>query len=107
MTNDALQPTEDELVEPVTIGSEAYVSPDYARAERDKLWRKVWLQAERVEDIPNVGDYVSYEILDDSILIVRAEDGAVRAYHNVCPHRGRRIVETPRGTKRARSTTHS
>ena len=36
----------------MTIGVEAYLSEDYARAEQDKLWRKVWLQAGRVEDMP-------------------------------------------------------
>jgi len=41
-----------ELPEPVIIGSEAYISAEYARAERDKLWRRVWLQAGRLEDIP-------------------------------------------------------
>src|SRR5262245_30715309 len=76
-------PKED-LSEPVTIGVEAYVSEDYARAERDKLWRKVWLQAGRVEEIPNVGDFLTYKILDDSILIVRTAADHISAYYNVC-----------------------
>ena len=63
--------TAEELTEPVTIGVEAYISEEYARAERDKLWRKVWQQAGRVEEIPEVGNYLTYDILDDSILIVR------------------------------------
>jgi phenylpropionate dioxygenase-like ring-hydroxylating dioxygenase large terminal subunit len=92
----------EELSEPVTIGVEAYISEDYARAERDKLWRKVWLQVGRVEEIPNVGDYITYEVLDDSILIVRAANDEIRAYHNVCAHRGRRLVDTPKGAKHAR-----
>ena len=52
----------------MTIGVEAYISEDYARAERDKLWRKVWLQVGRVEEIPEVGNYLTYDILDDSIV---------------------------------------
>jgi phenylpropionate dioxygenase-like ring-hydroxylating dioxygenase large terminal subunit len=95
------EPTE-ELSEPVTIGVEAYVSEDYARAERDKLWRKVWQQAGRVEDIPEVGDYLTYDILDDSILVVRTAEDEIRAYHNVCSHRGRRLVDTPDGSRNAR-----
>jgi phenylpropionate dioxygenase-like ring-hydroxylating dioxygenase large terminal subunit len=95
-------PTLEELSEPVTIGVEAYISADYARAERDKLWRKVWLQVDRVEELPNVGDYITYEILDDSVLIVRAADDEIRAYHNVCAHRGRRLVDTPKHAKSAR-----
>lgn len=92
----------DDLNEPVLVPVEAYISTDYARAEQEKLWRKVWLQAGRVEDIPQVGDYITYEIMDNSVLIVRASDDEVKAYHNVCPHRGRQLVDTPEGARNAR-----
>ena len=95
--------------EPVVIPVEAYISEDYARAERDKLWRKCWLQAGRIEDLPEVGSYITYEILDDSVLIVRVADGeaangargCIKAYRNVCTHRGRRLVDTPKGERNA------
>ncbi|GIX30149.1 MAG: (2Fe-2S)-binding protein [Porticoccaceae bacterium] len=93
---------EEELEEAVLIPVEAYISEEYARAERDRLWRKVWLQAGRVEEIPEVGDYLTYEILDDSILIVRTAPDEIRAFHNVCPHRGRRLVDVPPGARNAR-----
>jgi nitrite reductase/ring-hydroxylating ferredoxin subunit len=92
----------EELSDAVTIGVDAYISDDYARAERDQLWRKVWLQTGRIEELPNVGDYITYEILDDSVLIVRKAIDEVAAYHNVCAHRGRRLVDTPKGAKHAR-----
>lgn len=94
---------------PVVIPVEAYISEDYARAERDKLWRKCWLQAGRVEDLPEVGSYITYEILDDSVLIVRVSEGEaangsnghIKAYRNVCIHRGRRLVDTTKGERNA------
>jgi phenylpropionate dioxygenase-like ring-hydroxylating dioxygenase large terminal subunit len=89
------------LDKPVTIGTEAYLSADYARAERDRLWRKSWLQAGRLEDIPNAGDFLTFDIHDDSILIVRDDAQTVRAFHNVCVHRGRRLVDTPAGQRNA------
>ena len=56
----------------VRIPVEAYVSEDYARAERDRLWRKVWLQAGRVEDIPEIGNFLTYEgSLHESAFYVR------------------------------------
>jgi phenylpropionate dioxygenase-like ring-hydroxylating dioxygenase large terminal subunit len=94
--------TAEELPEPQTHGVDAYISEAYARAERDKLWRKVWLQAGRLEDIPEVGNYLTYDILDDSILIVRTAPDTLKAYYNVCSHRGRRLVETPKGARNAR-----
>jgi nitrite reductase/ring-hydroxylating ferredoxin subunit len=81
---------------------DAYISQDYARAERDKLWRKVWLQAGRVEDIPEVGDFITYDILDDSALIVRSAPDRIRAFANVCTHRGRKLVDVPPGKRNAR-----
>ena len=94
--------TADELAEPVVIGREAYVSRAYLEAEREKLWRHHWLQAGRVEDIPKPGDYITYDILDDSVIITRADDGGIRAFHNVCPHRGRKLIDTPKGQRNAR-----
>lgn len=100
--NESARVGPEEALEAVTIGVEAYTSEDYARAERDRLWRKVWLQAGRVEDLPEVGDYMTFDILDDAILIVRASPEKLRAFGNVCSHRGRRLVDTPAGTYHTR-----
>jgi phenylpropionate dioxygenase-like ring-hydroxylating dioxygenase large terminal subunit len=91
----------EDLEEPVTYPVEAFVSPEYARAEADRLWSKVWQVAGRIEEIPKPGDYITYEIGEDSILIVRTAADAIKAYHNVCPHRGRRLIDTPPGENRA------
>jgi phenylpropionate dioxygenase-like ring-hydroxylating dioxygenase large terminal subunit len=106
MVNEAsnLCHTPEDLQKPVTIGAEAYISPDYARAEVDRLWRKVWLQAGRVEDLPDVGDFITYTNIDDSVIIVRTAPDSLRAYHNVCPHRGRRLIDTPPGQRNARGS---
>lgn len=90
------------LSAPVTIDRAAYFSPEYARAERDRLWAKVWQQVDRVEEIPNVGDFLTYDILDDSFIVIRTAPDTIRAYYNVCSHRGRRLVDTPPGRRDAR-----
>ena len=92
----------DDLVEPVVIGREAYVSKEYLQAEKDKLWRSQWLQAGRTEDIPNVGDYITYDIADDSVIIMRSAADKITALHNVCTHRGRKLIDTPAGKRNAR-----
>jgi phenylpropionate dioxygenase-like ring-hydroxylating dioxygenase large terminal subunit len=93
--------TAEELSQPLTYPVEAHLSKEYARAERDKLWPKVWQMAGRVEEMPNVGDYFTYDILDDSILIVRTAPDTIKAYHNVCSHRGRQLVDAPAGAHNA------
>ena len=93
--------TADDLVAPVTVPADAYISADYARAEHQRLWRKTWLQAGRIEEIPEVGDYITFDIGHDSVIITRVGTDDIRAYHNVCPHRGRRLIDTPRGKHHA------
>ncbi|TXC70290.1 aromatic ring-hydroxylating dioxygenase subunit alpha [Sphingomonas ginsenosidivorax] len=92
------------LTAPVTIPVDAYVSRDYAAAEQDRLWRKTWLQAGRLEDIPEVGNYITYDIGPDGVIVVRTSETEIRAYHNVCPHRGRRLIDVPAGQHNARGT---
>jgi len=78
------------------LGSDAidaarYYSPEFFRQEVEKMWPNVWQFAAREEDLPEPGDYVSYDNAGRSYLLVRQEDGAVRAFHNVCLHRGRKL----------------
>ena len=80
------------------ITSERYWSPEFARQEFDALWTRVWQVAGRVDQIPEAGDYVTYEIGRDSILAVRGGDGVVRAFYNVCQHRGNRLVSAEAGS---------
>jgi phenylpropionate dioxygenase-like ring-hydroxylating dioxygenase large terminal subunit len=77
----------------VILPVEAYVSAAYARAEDERLWGKVWQVACREEDIPKVGDYYTYDILDESVIVVRSAPDAISAYYNVCLHRGRRLTK--------------
>jgi phenylpropionate dioxygenase-like ring-hydroxylating dioxygenase large terminal subunit len=94
----------DILTAPIIIGPDAYISQDYANAESAHLWRKVWLQAGRMEDVPQPGNYITYDIGDDSVIITRVDDGMIKAYHNVCPHRGRKLIDTPAGQRNARGS---
>ncbi len=67
-----------------------YTSREFYERER-AMWDKVWQMACREEHIPNVGDYHVYEIAKRSYLIVRVEENLIKAYPNVCLHRGRKL----------------
>lgn len=73
------------------IAATRYTSEEFARAERERMWPHVWQFAAREEDLPEPGDYVVYENAGRSWLIARQDDGSVRAFHNVCLHRGRKL----------------
>ena len=74
-----------------------YTDPAFAQLEYEKLWSRVWQAAARLDEIPRVGDFTVYEIGDQSVLIVRADAQTVKAYHNVCPHRGTSLADVPQG----------
>ncbi len=78
---------------PTIIPVDAYTSESYARAENERLWGKVWQAACRAEEIPNVGDFVTYDIMDESIIVVRTAADKIQAFYNVCQHRGRQLTE--------------
>ncbi|MBV9043475.1 MAG: aromatic ring-hydroxylating dioxygenase subunit alpha [Acidimicrobiia bacterium] len=73
------------------IPKERYISREFLDLEMERLWPRVWQIACREEEIPNAGDYVEYDIGDQSILVVRGADGSIGAYYNACLHRGTKL----------------
>jgi phenylpropionate dioxygenase-like ring-hydroxylating dioxygenase large terminal subunit len=82
---------------PVPIGP--CISLDYFERECEQIFRRVWLNVGRDDEIPEPGDYFVKElaVANSSILIVRGKDGIVRAFHNVCAHRANRVAGACRG----------
>jgi phenylpropionate dioxygenase-like ring-hydroxylating dioxygenase large terminal subunit len=70
------------------VSIERYFSREWHEAEVEKVWRKTWQLACRLEHIPNVGDHVVYEIVRDSLIVIRTGPTEIRAYINSCLHRG-------------------
>ena len=75
-----------------SVIKESYYSPDYLRREYEKLWPRVWQSVCREEELVAAGDYVTYELGAESVIVMRSASGALRAWHNVCQHRGRRLL---------------
>jgi phenylpropionate dioxygenase-like ring-hydroxylating dioxygenase large terminal subunit len=72
-----------------------FISADYQRREYDRLWSRVWQWACNIEDIPELGDHIVYDIGDRSVLLVRVTPDRIKAYHNACLHRGRQLKDGP------------
>src|SRR6187402_2540208 len=68
-----------------------YVSRAWHEREVDRLWSRVWQFACREEHIPEVGDYIVYEIVRSKFIVVRTAPDTIKAYWNSCLHRGRQI----------------
>jgi phenylpropionate dioxygenase-like ring-hydroxylating dioxygenase large terminal subunit len=78
---------------PTTVDVREYFSRDQHELEVERLWKRVWQMACHEDDIPNPGDAIVYDIASLSFLLVRNEDGTVRAFPNACLHRGRSLVD--------------
>ncbi|MCP4906204.1 MAG: aromatic ring-hydroxylating dioxygenase subunit alpha [bacterium] len=66
---------------------------EFFEFENERLWPHVWHMVGRAAEIPDPGDWVTYDLHDLSVVAIRQADHSVRAFHNVCPHRGNRLVE--------------
>ncbi len=75
------------------IPAERYFDAEFFKLECERLWPRVWQMACRLEEIPRVGDFVEYEILDKSVIVIRTSETEIRAYHNACRHRGMQLVK--------------
>ena len=71
-----------------TLERDFFLDDAIYRADIERIWRASWLFAGHTCEIPKPGDYFVWEVDGDSILVIRGDDGAVRALHNVCRHRG-------------------
>ncbi|MGV9802252.1 aromatic ring-hydroxylating oxygenase subunit alpha [Mycobacterium sp. NPDC003449] len=69
-------------------------SPEFYETEREAVFKRAWLNVGRVEETPDVGSYVTKEIeaARSSVIVVRGDDGRIRAFHNTCRHRGNKLV---------------
>ncbi|HZO21167.1 MAG TPA: aromatic ring-hydroxylating dioxygenase subunit alpha [Steroidobacteraceae bacterium] len=74
-----------------TLPSSWYYSEEVYRLERERIFCREWLCAARAEELPNPGDYRVQDIVGESILLVRNREGTLRAFYNVCRHRGSRL----------------
>lgn len=77
-----------------------YLAREWMERERTELWAKTWLVAGLACDVAAPGQFITFEIGAESLIVARGIDGGLRAMHNACTHRGTRLVSEPFGTLR-------
>jgi glycine betaine catabolism A len=75
-----------------------YIDPDYYRQDLEHIWYKDWLFVGHDCEMPRPGNYFTLQVGDYPIVIVRDRQGAVRALHNSCRHRGSRVCTQHKGS---------
>jgi phenylpropionate dioxygenase-like ring-hydroxylating dioxygenase large terminal subunit len=81
----------------LTTGPVSYedsISPEFYELERQAIFARTWLNVGRVEQVPRRGSYFTKEIdaARTSVIVVRVSDDEIRAFHNICRHRGNKLV---------------
>ena len=70
----------------------SFFNNEMFEAEKDLLFRRHWQLVCHSSDIPNNGDFVTLDLVGERALVIRGSDGEVRAFHNLCKHRGSRVL---------------
>jgi nitrite reductase/ring-hydroxylating ferredoxin subunit len=79
------------------IPASRYSSRAFAKLEWERIWTRVWLLAGHVARVPTPGDFFTWDIGPESLLVTRGDDGRVRAFYNVCQHRGHVLCRADEG----------
>jgi carnitine monooxygenase subunit len=92
-----LQPSAIDDLADRTLPAWIYCDPEFLELEREQLFLRSWQLVCHVSDIPTPGSYHTFALLGESAVVVRDEDGSVRAFHNVCRHRAARLLDGDAG----------
>jgi phenylpropionate dioxygenase-like ring-hydroxylating dioxygenase large terminal subunit len=91
-----------EAVAPADLSAQSlpawiYRDAEFFEREQQAIFRTAWQLACHLSDIPRPGDFHTLELLHEPVVVLRADDGTVRAFHNVCRHRAARLLDGPSG----------
>ncbi len=78
-----------------TLPTSWYRSPAIFQTEKERIFCREWFAVCREEELPKAGDHLVLDVLGENILLVRNRDGQLRAFYNVCRHRGSRLCRAP------------
>lgn len=80
------------------ITGDRYYAQGFAEREWEHMWTKVWHVGGREAQLPEPGDFILHNLMHESVMMVRQEDGSIRAFHNSCRHRGNQLATAEEGS---------
>jgi phenylpropionate dioxygenase-like ring-hydroxylating dioxygenase large terminal subunit len=93
MSSTAVRPADTAAAPPRSLPAWVYNHPEMTRLEIERILKPSWQIACHISQIPRAGDYVTFQLGSDSVIVLRDASGAVRALRNTCRHRGTRLLE--------------
>jgi phenylpropionate dioxygenase-like ring-hydroxylating dioxygenase large terminal subunit len=104
MYDGAGAPGEGEAADRLSLPAWIYRDPEFLDAEREAIFRPSWQIVCHLSDVPRAGDFHTLDFLNETIFVVRGQDGAVRGFFNVCRHRAARLLDGSSGNCGSRVT---
>ena len=86
---------------PSRVNIASHIAPENYALERERIFRRSWLNIGQTQKLPHKGSYFVYDVptFNYSLLVVRGQDDVVRVFHNICRHRGNKLVRDGAGTR--------
>jgi benzoate/toluate 1,2-dioxygenase subunit alpha len=85
------------LIEPDQVHRDVYLDQEVFDLEMERLWRRTWIYAGHTSQVPAAGDYLTVDIADEPLVMVRESNGGVRVLKNRCAHKGAKLVSARQG----------
>ena len=99
-SDDSTVPVGEDIQGSHTLAARYYTDPEVLAHEQASVFTRNWMYAGAVSQVAEPGDFFTKEIGNDCVIVARGDDGELRGYHNVCPHRGSRVVDEEAGSRR-------
>ena len=99
-SDDSAVPVGEDIEGSHTLAARYYTDPAVLAHEQESVFTRNWMYAGAVTQVAEPGDFFTKEIGNDCVIVARGDDGELRGFHNVCPHRGSRVVDEDAGSRR-------
>jgi hypothetical protein len=86
----------------LTLPARYFYDEEIFKAERERIFYPAWHCIGHVSELAEPGQFLTFDILDQTIVVLRGDDGQIRAFHNVCQHRGNRLLKRAAGSAASR-----
>ena len=80
-----------------SLPREYYFSEDRFKEEMIKVWGEQWIYVGHISQVPERGDYFTFDVANESLIITRSSQTEIKAFFNVCRHRGLKLCDKPSG----------
>ena len=77
-----------------SLPAQFYTDPAIFELERERIFFRSWLFVGHITDIPEPGDYFTTKVFNQNVIVIRGQNGEIRAFYNVCRHRGHELLDT-------------